>query len=84
MSEVFGLIGSVAFALSAFPQAIKCWRTGRARDVSAGMLALWLVGELAMIAYTILELRSDGFLLANYLTNLVGLAIIIWFKGFPK
>lgn len=84
MGTALGLIGAVAFMFSAFPQAWKCWSMGHARDVAAGTLALWVIGEVAMVGYTALELHWDPYLLSNYAMNLLGLAVIVRFKWLPR
>jgi uncharacterized protein with PQ loop repeat len=80
IAETIGTIGAIAFAICGLPQAIKCYRTKRADDMSWLFLILWAVGEVCMIAYTVMALDSNRLLLANYLANGAFLAVIIYYK----
>lgn len=77
--EWLGYIGGFCFAFSALPQTIKTWRTQKADDLSWGLLSMWLIGEVTMIAYERLALHSLPLLL-NYVMNLAFILPIIWVK----
>jgi len=81
MTELIGTIGAIAFAICGLPQAVKCWQTKRADDMSWLFLILWGLGEACMIAYTVMALDSNRLLLANYLANGAFLAVIIYYKS---
>ncbi len=49
--------------------------------MSWGFLILWAVGEVCMVAYTVLALESNALLLANYLANGAFLGVIIYYKA---
>ena len=76
--EIIGWIGAVLFALSGIPQAWECYRTGNARGLAWGFVALWAGGELFTLAY-ILN-RGDLPLIFNYAVNFVVLAVILRYK----
>ena len=80
MIDLIGAIGAFAFAVCGLPQAVKCYRTKRADDLSLSFLTLWAVGEVCMIAYTILALDSNALLLANYIANGAFLIVIFYYK----
>ena len=80
VAEVIGSIGAFCLAICGLPQAVKCWQTKRADDMSWGFLILWAVGEACMVAYTVLALEYNALLLANYLANGVFLSVITYYK----
>jgi len=82
-----GAIGALAFALSGLPQAIQCVRVGNAQGLAHGTVALWLIGEAAMLIYALGTYRkrcnaglSDWILLANYGGNLLIVGVIAWYR----
>mgnify|MGYP000418236679 CR=1 FL=1 len=77
--ESIGWIGSVLFAMCGLPQAVECAKHGHARGLSWGFLLMWLGGEVFTIAYVVWK-GSDPILLANYLVNLIFLAIMLRYK----
>lgn len=80
--EILGWLGSICFALSAFPQALLAFRQGHSNGVASSMLALWLVGEVCTLIYVLP--KGDLPLLFNYLTNLSLLLVIIRYKVWPR
>ena len=80
MIEAIGWLGSFSFAICGLPQAVKCWRTKRADDISWLFLILWALGEVCMIAYNVLALGCNMILLVNYLCNSVFVSVIAYFK----
>jgi uncharacterized protein with PQ loop repeat len=81
MIELIGWLGAFCFAICGLPQAIKCYQTKRADDMSWLFLILWGLGEVCMIGYTVLALDSNALLLANYLANGAFLSVIIYYKA---
>lgn len=77
---LLGSIGAFCLAICGLPQAVKCYRTKRADDMSWGFLILWAVGEVCMVAYTVMALESNALLLANYLANGLFLSVIAYYK----
>lgn len=80
--EIIGLIGAFAFAISALPQAWKSYDEGHSRGVSAGLLWLWLIGEVFTLIYTLPLWKIP--LLLNYGGNLVLLLIIMYYKYYER
>ena len=81
--DAIGLAGATALAVSGLPQAVQSWRQGHSDGVSWGLLALWLGGEAAMVAY-VLGTTPDPVLLINYGGNLAIVAVIAWFAWRPR
>jgi len=79
-----GIAGSIAFALSGVPQSIKSIREGHSKGISHGMIWLWLVGEVCMIAYSFYFYTYDFIFISNYLINFVNVAIITKFKYWER
>ena len=75
-----GAVGALAFALSGLPQAIQCVRTGHAHGLAHGTVALWLVGEAAMLTYALSMYATDLVLLVNYGGNLLIVGVIAWYR----
>lgn len=80
MIELIGLIGSIAFGISGVPQAIKSWRDGHTNGVAHGTVILWLLGEFAMLSYTLIKYPTDLILLSNYGINALVVSVIAYYK----
>jgi MtN3 and saliva related transmembrane protein len=66
------LVGTVAGFCTTFafvPQVIKIWRQG-GRDLSYGMLALYLIGALLWFIYGVL-LHAQAVVITNFATAIV-------------
>lgn len=80
--QAFGWVYSLAFALSAVPQAIKSYKEGHSRGVADGMMKLWILGELSGLVY--------GFgiwqlpIIFNCALNTLFVGIIIYYKLRPR
>jgi uncharacterized protein with PQ loop repeat len=87
MSKLFltiGIIGSICFALSGFPQAIKSWRDGHSKGIATATVWLWLIGEAGTLAYTYYNYPQDYILLLNYLSNVIMVGIIFRYKYWER
>lgn len=82
MLDIVGWIGSIAFAVCSLPQAWKSFQEKHSDGLSWGFLILWSIGEVFTIIY-VLPTRNYP-LLFNYFCNSTLLAIIIFYKFFPK
>jgi uncharacterized protein with PQ loop repeat len=76
--ETIGWIGSILFGVCGLPQAIQCAKDGHSRGLNWFFLLAWLFGEIFTLAYV--WPKADYPLLANYLVNLVFLAIMLRYK----
>jgi len=81
MIELVGVLGAAFLGLCAVPQAVRCWRTRSAADLSWLFLWLWLAGEVLTAWYVIASHSGDPVLLANYLLNTVLIILIIYVKS---
>lgn len=78
MFEFIGLVGSICFAVSSFPQV---WYTVRTKDtgsVSLSFLIIFLIGAVSFTLYAIMT--KQYVLLPNYLFCALGFAIILSYK----
>lgn len=66
---VIGIAAGISTTLAFVPQVIKIWKQG-GRDLSYGMLALYLIGVLLWLSYGVL-LRAPEIILANTATGLL-------------
>jgi uncharacterized protein with PQ loop repeat len=76
--ELIGWLGSICFALCALPQAIHAYKTKSAEGITWGLLSLWFIGEILTIIYVLPKGYAP--LLFNYISNIVLLSIIIYYK----
>jgi uncharacterized protein with PQ loop repeat len=80
--DAIGWIGSGLFALCGLPQAVQSAREGHSHGLSWMFLLMWFFGEIFTMVYV--WPKMDYPLLANYLTNMVFLVIILYYKIFPR
>lgn len=80
--EFFGWAGSILFAICGLPQAMQSVKDGHSNGLNWFFLLAWLFGELFTIAYVLPKM--DIPLLANYMINLIFLAIMIYYKLWPR
>ena len=81
---LIGLIGMICFSLSGIPQMVKSIRDGHSEGIATGTIWLWLIGELAYILYTLANYSTDFILLVNYVLNFSVVAVIAYYKHFPR
>jgi uncharacterized protein with PQ loop repeat len=79
--QAMGWIYSVAFAISAIPEAISCIRNGRVR-MTDGTLTCWVVGEISGLAYGIGLMQLP--IIFNCAVNAIFVGIIVWYRMFPR
>lgn len=84
MVETLGYVGAAALAICGIPQAIKSWREGHSAGVSHGMILLWGVGDLSLLAYVALKYPNDLALIANYVVNAAVIGVIAKYKYLPR
>lgn len=81
-TQTFGWIYSLAFALSAIPQALKSIKEKNSKGVADGTLLLWIVGEIAGTVYGLSLLQWP--IIFNCALNTIFVGIIVWYRLFPK
>lgn len=81
-TQTFGWIYSLAFALSAIPQAMKSIKDKNSDGVADGTLLLWIVGEIAGTIYGISLMQWP--IIFNCALNTIFVGIIVWYRLFPK
>jgi MtN3 and saliva related transmembrane protein len=66
---VLGTVGGFCTTFAFVPQVIKIWKQG-GRDLSYGMLGLYLLGVLLWLAYGVL-MHAQAVVLANFATAIL-------------
>lgn len=81
-----GWIGSGLLAFCGLPQAVSSWRNKNSDGLTYLFLFMWSGGEIATLIFitSAITFEYSAPLLLNYSANLIFLAVIIWFKLFPK
>lgn len=78
MQEIIGLIGSICFAISSWPQAYYSTKNRTAKGVKWSFLFLWLFGSIFCTIYAIGYQRY--ILLPNYICGGLGTLIVLIVK----
>ena len=78
MQEFIGLIGSLCFAFSSWPQAYYSWRKQSAKGVKWSFILLWLSGSIFSTIYA--TYYHKYVLLINYLCGAIGTLVILYVK----
>lgn len=80
--QFFGWIYSLAFALSALPQARKSIKDGHTKGMADGTLGLWILGEIGGLIYGIGLLQWP--IIINCLMNTIFVGIILRYRLLPR
>lgn len=73
-------LSGVVLGLGSLPQAIKIFRTKRARDIAPASYVIMVLGSFIWILYG-LELKSLPIVIPNILGVILGAVILIgWFR----
>ena len=78
MQEFIGLIGSLCFAFSSWPQAWYSWHRQTAKGVKWSFIFLWLSGSFFSTIYAIYYQKYA--LLPNYLCGGAGTLVILYVR----
>lgn len=84
LMDLLGWTGSALLALCVLPQCLKCYKQGHARGLSHLTLWCWLLGEICICIWTWVVLDGNLILVTNYALNLIGLAVIMYYRYFPR
>ena len=79
---LMGWLGSICLALCGVPQAMQSYKDKHSHGISWGMLVLWAFGEVFALAYVFNKL--DMPLLMNYSINIFVIALMLYYKIYPK
>lgn len=80
--EILGWLGSICLAICGIPQAWQSIKDKHSHGISWGFVLLWAFGEIFALAYVYDKL--DLPLLLNYATNILILAVILFYKIKPQ
>jgi len=78
----FGWTYSLAFALSALPQAIQSYKKGHSDGVADGMMQLWMLGELTGLVYGF-GLGQNP-IIFNCAINILFVGVIVYYRLKPR
>ena len=78
MQEFIGLIGSLCFAFSSWPQAWYSWRHKKAKGLKWSFILLWVSGSFFSTIYAIYNQKY--MLLPNYLCGGAGISVILYVR----
>lgn len=81
---VLGWIGSICFALAGMPQAWRCYCQGHSRGLSPLFLGLWFTGEVCYVAAVLLQFGWVGWMLTNYIVNILCILIMGFYYFKPR
>lgn len=80
--EILGWLGSICLAVCGLPQAWMSFKDKHSEGMSWAFILLWAFGEAFALTYVYDKL--DAPLLLNYLTNILVVGIILYYKINPK
>lgn len=78
MFSLFGLIGSICFAISSWPQVYYTIKTHDTKSVSLSFIVIFLIGAFSFTLYALMT--RQFVLLPNYLFCFLGFFIILIYK----
>ncbi len=79
--ELLGWLGSICLAICGLPQAWMSYKDKNSDGISWGFVLLWAFGEALALAYVYDKL--DLPLILNYLTNILIVGVILYYKINP-
>ena len=81
--DLYGWLGNVLLAICCIPQALKAYRNGHSRGISYLFIVCWFIGEcLAFYYHCVTSGRYPQ--IFNYLINICGTSIILWYRIFER
>lgn len=78
----FGWVYSLAFALSALPQAIQSHKQGHSNGIADGMMQLWMLGEISGLVYGFGLWQMP--IIFNCALNTILVGIIVYYRLKPR
>lgn len=84
MIELFGYISAGLLAFCGAPQAWHSYKIGNADGLAPVFLWSWLIGEIGTLIYTWVVVGFVGPLMANYILNIIVIAVILKYKYYPR
>jgi MtN3 and saliva related transmembrane protein len=78
LANALGGLAAFLTTIANVPQVIKCFRTGRAGDLSKKMLIALAMGFALWLVYGLI--RGDPIIVAANAVSLGLVAVLLWFK----
>lgn len=76
---MLGWFGSLLLATCSIPQAYKSYKDGHSDGIDNTFLATWLIGEVLTL-YAVASTIHTGYLIFNYIANIIFLLVILRYK----
>jgi uncharacterized membrane protein HdeD (DUF308 family) len=76
--NTLGWVGSILLSICGVFEAVQSYRT-KTSKLTWGFLITWFLGELLVLIPVVFQIQ-EGYLITNYLLNLVFISIIIYYK----
>ena len=73
-----GYVGGILLAMCGLPEAYYAWKNKKSH-LSWLFLAMWGFGEILILVPIIFEIQV-GFLLLNYIANVIFISVICYYK----
>ena len=80
--QILGWLGSICLAVCGLPQAWMSYKDKHSRGISWAFILLWAMGEAFALAYVYDKL--DAPLVVNYITNILIVGVILYYKINPS
>jgi uncharacterized protein with PQ loop repeat len=80
--EWIGYLGAFLLAACGIPEAYKSCKTGNSNGLTLSFLLMWYLGEIITLIYVLYI--EDKPLQFNYISNILFITVILYFKFFPK
>jgi len=78
LANALGALAAFLTTIANVPQVIKCFRTGKAGDLSKKMLIALAMGFALWLAYG--AMRADWIITTANAVSLCLIAVLLWFK----
>ena len=82
--DIVGWVGSFLLTFCGVPLAWQSYKDGHSIGVNNTFLQMWLWGEILVLIYVIAQPILLYPLIANYAFNIVVIAVIYWYKVYPR
>lgn len=79
MLVFLGWLGAILLALCSIPEAYNSIMNGHSKGLSWTFILMWYFGEIFVLIPVAITIK-EKYLLFNYILNIIGISIIIYYK----